>query len=814
MGDVKIGITGDNSGLIAALTEAKGTVADSAEQMKASIEGISAAFEKVQQVMLAVTSVLAGGKAFSEAIQTSVQAAVGAQQLGRALGITATQASVLKVAMDENFVSTEAVTGASNKIATTLKKNESAFTQLGVATRDSNGNFRNSFDIMTDVNAKLGEFKEGTDRNVEGMKIYGRSWQEIAPTIRLTATAMEDAKEKAVSLGLVVGVEGIAQVQAYRTAMAGVHTVIDALGKVVGDALMPVLTSLGQWFVSVGPQAVAAMRAAIYGVYAAFSYLKEGVTIATDYIAGQIDVLGAEMSRFANTAARVLHFDFSGATAAWAAGTKDIENKSKFMSDAIAQDMAAATAAREKFFESQDAQQTATSEGTGAASSGGDEQMKSQMAAFEAALAQRKAAWQSEQAAEGSYREFGKQAEVEYWQNILATTKVSANDRNAILKQIATDEIAIQKQAFEGDLAQLKTQEAAHKNNMTARLAIEQEYAAKVKAAYGEDSKEYADAQKAIVETKRSAVEQQRQLDDLRQTSARTAALNEIQVEEDAAKLKYDNGRLSLDQYVALEKSFEDRKLAIRREALQQELAIAAQDPDSSPVKVAQINAQIEALETQHQAAIFKIQQQEIAQSTAIYKSFTDKLGQSFSTAFQGIINGTQTMGQAFRSVFTSMLSAVVTFIAQWAAKMLVQHLIAMAQNKQEAASNAAVAATGGAKSAAAIPYVGWALAIGAAASIFAAASRYSAQDGFDVPSGLNPMTQLHSREMVLPQQQADVIRNMAQGGDGEGEGGAGGGDIHVHLPGTRQGNMFMMHNDDLVAAIKHAHRAGKLSKS
>lgn len=39
-----------------------------------------------------------------------------------------------------------------------------------------------------------------------------------------------------------------------------------------------------------------------------------------------------------------------------------------------------------------------------------------------------------------------------------------------------------------------------------------------------------------------------------------------------------------------------------------------------------------------------------------------------------------------------------------------------------------------------------------------------SAAGGFDIPSGINPVTQLHEREMVLPAQYAEVIRSMAGG--------------------------------------------------
>ena len=46
-----------------------------------------------------------------------------------------------------------------------------------------------------------------------------------------------------------------------------------------------------------------------------------------------------------------------------------------------------------------------------------------------------------------------------------------------------------------------------------------------------------------------------------------------------------------------------------------------------------------------------------------------------------------------------------------------------------------------------------------------------SAAQGYDIPSGVNPVTQLHQREMVLPAKHADVIRDMADGGGGKREG-------------------------------------------
>jgi lambda family phage tail tape measure protein len=45
-----------------------------------------------------------------------------------------------------------------------------------------------------------------------------------------------------------------------------------------------------------------------------------------------------------------------------------------------------------------------------------------------------------------------------------------------------------------------------------------------------------------------------------------------------------------------------------------------------------------------------------------------------------------------------------------------------------------------------------------------------TAAGGFDVPAGVNPITQLHEKEMVLPAEHADVIRGLASGNGGRGD--------------------------------------------
>jgi len=71
-----------------------------------------------------------------------------------------------------------------------------------------------------------------------------------------------------------------------------------------------------------------------------------------------------------------------------------------------------------------------------------------------------------------------------------------------------------------------------------------------------------------------------------------------------------------------------------------------------------------------------------------------------------------------------------------------------------------------------------------------------SAAQGYDIPAGVNPLVQAHAQEMVLPAEQANVIRSLAGGGGGSG-------DIHIHV--------HAMDSEDVVRSLQ---RGGALEKA
>jgi len=190
---------------------------------------------------------IAAGGAFTAIVKETIAWTGEAVSLSKALGETTEKASILNVALGDVYLSKDTMLAGSARIAKALKTEEEAFHKLGVATRDQSGHYRSTLSIMTDVNTKLGTLREGTDRNIAGMSIYGKSWGELSGLIKLNNSVMDEAAKKAKELGLLVGEEQVAQSKKYKAALNDIEDVGKSLTVRFGTVLLPALVKVGAW---------------------------------------------------------------------------------------------------------------------------------------------------------------------------------------------------------------------------------------------------------------------------------------------------------------------------------------------------------------------------------------------------------------------------------------------------------------------------------------------------------------------------------------------------------------------------------------
>lgn len=326
---------------------------------------------------------------------------------------------------------------------------------------------------------------------------------------------------------------------------------------------------------------------------------------------------------------------------------------------------------------------------------------------------------------------------------------------------------------------------------------------------------------------------------------------HKLEMEKNAADQALANGRISQLERLDLEIEFENRRYQIAYDALQERIALAEQDPTYSQTAIDKLKGQMAELGQGHERTQAKNEGKRESQRRKdapnvmemlqdggknVWQEAQQQMGQAFSAMLTRTQNFRTAMNNFFKSMGQTFIQEMVTKPLMGMMQRMVQEsaiykMIFSTKDTLETAAaaktaatkatettsvvtaNATQAASGAAASQASIPYVGPILAVAAMAAIMAAVMGLmgggggsqttttttripSAAGGWDIPAGINPLTQLHENEMVLPAEHAQTIREMA--------GQSGGDDSTIIINST--GGDFI-HKKDLAKLLKQMKR-------
>lgn len=772
-----------------------GSISGMQSQIKGHFAQIGETVHKVTGAILAVSAVVAGGKAFKEVIGETVKWTGEAVKLSKALGITTEEASILNVALDDTFNSMDTMLHGASMITKTLKGNEDAFGKLGVVTRDQNGNYRATGDIMGDVNAKLNTLKEGTDRNVAGMLIYGRQWNEVKGLLKLNAEVMADAKQRAEELHLIVGPEGVKQAKAYKMAMKDIEDVSQSLKVQIGNAVLPAFIQLGAWFNSIGPQAIEIFKGALQGVITFVQYLTLGAyTILETVYTGLKQIVTAAITT-GSVLMKILQGDFKGAIDTAKSGWAQMGQQGEDAFNRIAKAAASTNDSVAKMWglkKSDYKGKPDAPDGRVDPDMMSKEKEKSRLPQWESDLEKMKEA-------EGNFFKDSKASDMEYWQAKLTAGKLNAEEDRGIrhkifqLKgEIAREELAVELQA-------MKDRSEAAMQGSIERINIAREEAELIKSKYGEQSKEYAAMLREIDAKHREFEADQIKRQESMVDAQKELALVSTSMEEDRLNYLKGLGLVEAEEEIARLRQIEEQKFTIELDAMKAKAALLK---EGSIERLQALN-QIAAAEAKHVQKLSQLNMKAASTVNGQWKSVFSKMVDDMELAVRSMVKGTLTWSNAWRYVMNQVLTGFLSMLK----KKIVAHLAAehtktaatavgeaTRQGIEEAGTlkslllnlwatlkkinNAAVAAAAGAYEAmSSIPWIGPALGAAAAAVTYVAVMGYgamvaSAAGGYDVPE--DQMAMIHKKEMVLPAELSDKIRNMADPGPADGRGGAG----------------------------------------
>lgn len=718
-----------------------GQFATAFEGMKTSVTGFLGHFGGIGTAVAAVTAVLAGGALFKGAVDETMKFAGESAKLARQLGITATEAGVWNIALGDVYLSAEEAGTAAAGLARQVRTNEAALKDMGLVTREANGELRPTTDLLRDAGRMVGTYREGMDRTIATTQLFGKGVSDSGIAAKLAAVDIEAAREKAAALGLTITAENVAANKALKASMNDVGDVMLGIKKTIGDALIPILARLGEWFANIGPAAVWVTKEAIGFLGTAFWSLKNGVVIVWETINAMVISVAEPIMTVGRALAKLVKGDLTGAAdemrslpariaQAWETAGDRMTESSRDTADKINNLFGEGSAA----VKGAGGGKTATTkEGADAKGAAGKDD-PSLMGAFKEGL-------QARREANEDFFKDSTAAEKAYWQDVKDSGALSVKDQRAVNTELF---------------------------NLTKKLAQDQ-YAEKVAGIDGE----------------------------------RSLGREKLNVKIEEVNALRAAGKVGDMEALAQIKAFHDADYAEEVKALNAKLALAG---TVGAARVKLMN-DVAAAEQRNNVTAIK---DAAATASTIQRSWVNAFApitSAFDTAVKGVISGTTTIKSAVtnmaKSIVLEYASMGVKTLASWAANEAAKTgataagtAARMALEGAAAIQSVALSAwaaiknimnyaweamAGAYKAIVGIPYVGPFLAPVAAGVAFAGvagavSSIASARGGYDIPAGVNPMTQLHEREMVLPAPIADPMRQMLAGG------GSGGTDtLHWH---------------------------------
>lgn len=749
-------VEGDVNPFQAAMRRLTESASDAESGVGASLGKLVSPIGLVQTALAALTTVLSAGF-LKEAVSATAEMTEEATNLARQFGTTATEAQAYIVALAGKGGEQSDFVAAAKGMAKQLKENEEEMNKMGIATRDAAGHLRPLQQLVVDGIQTLNGYKEGTDRAMASAVVFGKGVDTSSRLFLMNKEAVEGAREVVEAYRLEVGTNTIQAYEAFDQASDNAGAAILGMKKAVGDALMPVMTSLIEIFNAIAPAAILVLKGAIGGLVGAFHGLVNGVVIVGETINAMVINVAEPIRALGASIWKAVNGDFKGAadeirgigvviTGAWSTAMDNMAASS------------ARTAGKISALFSRDVGVEKTApEGSKTYTAPPKKEKKekaevepSLMKEYETRLNGLKLTYERENV----MREFNKDQELTYWQQLLAQQDLYAKDRATIGLKVSRLEIQILRDNARdaGDIQALRAADAA----------------------------------------------------------ATTAALvEELQARNQAER---DLGLLSQAQYLEREKGFNAQRLQAELDFIALKIGLAQLDPDKNLVLLEQLELQKLEIKRRYNALANNLAREQIAEQAKPMLDLVASIEQGLGGMTTALLGNWRNLGKNLIGVLQGIGQSI---IKETVLKPLQEQIIAFAKkrllNMAGIGANAAEAGSGAAASQASIPYIGPFLALAAMATVFAAVSGMagkvpSAAGGFDIPSGLNPLTQLHEEEMVLPADLANPLRQMARGA-GAGDGGGASGSEPAVIRGMPAAEFFMVHRGDLVKALSSAKR-------
>jgi len=408
---------------------------------------------------------------------------------------------------------------------------------------------------------------------------------------------------------------------------------------------------------------------------------------------------------------------------------------------------------------------------------------------------------------------FNSQADADKYLALVKSDKVKGNKKSSSDSQYERylDEQTRNAEKAEKERLDLKYKYASEQEKVQSDLAKDID---RINKSTSSDDEKRAytiqaekEANEKLIQLELEALEKKKVINELDIQSRIESAQRNLEFFKAILESELDAGRITNVEKVQLEKQLQDQLYQIKRDGALERLDLEADRAKLTGKNDGLVSANNNIAELDNQKAINDVSAPGLmteAQMKDFDKKFgglTSRMSNLWDQGMQAMLNGTLTWKNATNAIFSEV---AMEFVQKMVTKPIQDYMSGLAKRlavkmgfiKAETAATStgffarlglklmevlksimmsaweAMAAAWAALSA--IPIVGPALGVAAGIAAFAGVSAIvgkvsSARGGFDIPAGVNPMTQLHEEEMVLPKQHANTIRALGKSVMGDG---------------------------------------------
>ena len=277
---------------------------ESLQQLGGKLE---AAGQKMKGLSMAAAAVTA---AIGATVVKSGKWADDLNTMSKVYSIGTTDLQKYAAAADLVDVSVDTIAATHRKLTKAMAGSEdetgaqaAAFERLGVATRDSNGELRDTDDVWNDVIVALGKVENETERDALAMQLMGKSASELNPLIEDGGKTYKKVAKTLKKYGLdFISEEELKQANEFNDELDTIKmiglTTFRALGTKLAGYLAPALKKavdwvgkLAEWFSKLSPRTLTIV-AAIGGLVAVLAPLLIGIGKVCTSVGAIIKLIG------------------------------------------------------------------------------------------------------------------------------------------------------------------------------------------------------------------------------------------------------------------------------------------------------------------------------------------------------------------------------------------------------------------------------------------------------------------------------------------------------------------------------------------